>query len=264
MIFLKWGGSLITHKDRPEEAREEVIRRLAGEVLRFRQESPDTALLLGHGSGSFGHSRAALFGTQHGVRTPSDWHGFAEVWRSAHQLHSMVLEALREHELPVVSFPPSASAIAEDGELVKMAHEPIKHAASAGLLPVVMGDVAVDRVRGGSIVSTEQVFAFLAPLLRPRSILLAGLEAGVYRDVASDRQVVDVIERVGDLGPGLSGASAPDVTGGMADKVERSLALASLIPGLEIRVFSASQPESLYQALLGEPLGTLLRAPRSS
>lgn len=262
MIFIKLGGSLITHKDQPGQARPETLDRLADELVRFRQEKPASVLLLGHGSGSFGHVQAEHYGTQRGVKTPGDWYGFVEVWRSAHELHRIVMQALEQHELPAISFPPSASAVSEDGELVELASEPIERAAADGLLPVVMGDVAVDRVRGGAIVSTEQVFSFLAPILKPRRILLAGLEPGVYRDYSARQQIIELIEHRENLGPGLSGAGVPDVTGGMADKVQRSLDLTASIPGLEVRIFSADEPEALFQALMGEPLGTLIRAPQ--
>lgn len=262
MIFLKWGGSLITHKDRPGQARPDTLNRLAHELLRFQQEKPDAVVLLGHGSGSFGHVKAERYGTQRGVQTPGDWHGFVEVWRSAHELHRLVLAALEGVELSAFSFPPSASAIAEDGVLVEMASEPIKRAGADGLLPVVMGDVAMDRVRGGSIISTEAVFSYLAPILRPRRILLAGIEPGVYRNYSRRDEIIELIEHPENLGPGLTGAGSPDVTGGMADKVQRSLKLTAAIPGLQVRIFSADQPEALFDALMGKPFGTLIRAPQ--
>lgn len=261
MIFVKFGGSLITHKDRPGQARPETLSRLTDELVRFRQEKPNSVLLLGHGSGSFGHVQAERYGTQRGVKTPGDWYGFVEVWRSAHDLHRVIMQAFEQRELPAISFPPSASAVSEDGELVELASEPIERAAASGLLPVVMGDVAFDRVRGGAIVSTEQVFSYLAPILKPRRILLAGIEPGVYGDYSTRKEIIELIEHPENLGPGLSGSGAPDVTGGMADKVQRSLKLTSSIPGLEVRIFSADEPEALFQALMGEALGTLIRAP---
>lgn len=262
MIFLKLGGSLITNKDIPGRARTEVIARLTHELLRFRQERPDSVILLGHGSGSFGHVQAAHYGTQRGVHTPGDWHGFVEVWRSARKLHDIVLGHLANQGLPAISYPPSASGVAEDGALMEMLIEPLERALKAGLLPVTMGDVVVDRVRGGSVVSTEQVFSFLAGSLKPHRILLAGIEPGVYRNYQGSDEIIELIEQEDNLEAGLTGARSPDVTGGMADKVQKSLSLVRSHPGLQIRIFSAEQRESLFAALMGEPLGTLIRAPQ--
>jgi len=81
--FLKLGGSLITEKDRPHTARLQVIRRLASEIARARRDDPALRLVLGHGSGSFGHVPAQKYGTRGGVRTPEEWGGFVQVWREA-------------------------------------------------------------------------------------------------------------------------------------------------------------------------------------
>ena len=59
LYFLKLGGSLITDKSASETIRIEVIKRIAGEIREALDLHSDLLLLLGHGSGSFGH-RAAL------------------------------------------------------------------------------------------------------------------------------------------------------------------------------------------------------------
>ena len=89
MIFLKLGGSLITHKDQPETARLDVLARLAGEIAEARRTFPEMRLLVGHGSGSFGHPMAARHGTHLGG---DNWTGFAEVWRSANRLNRLVVD----------------------------------------------------------------------------------------------------------------------------------------------------------------------------
>ncbi|MFN3762874.1 MAG: hypothetical protein ACK4WK_06715, partial [Anaerolineae bacterium] len=76
-VFLKLGGSLITDKSSPYTPRPEVIRRLAEEVREALEARPDLELVVGHGSGSFGHAAAAPYGTRQGVRTPREWRGYA-------------------------------------------------------------------------------------------------------------------------------------------------------------------------------------------
>ena len=49
-----------------------------------------------------------------------------------------------------------------------------------GLVPLVYGDVSLDDVRGGTIVSTETVFFYLARHLPVRHVLLLGEVEGVY------------------------------------------------------------------------------------
>ena len=70
MIFLKLGGSLITDKARPETPRLDVLRRLVNEIAEARQAAPTLRLLIGHGSGSFGHAAAARHATHLGASNP--------------------------------------------------------------------------------------------------------------------------------------------------------------------------------------------------
>jgi isopentenyl phosphate kinase len=258
MIFLKLGGSLITDKAKPETPRLEALQRLAEEIEEAIGASPGLRVLIGHGSGSFGHHAAARYSTHRGAADPQAWRGFAEVWAAAARLNRLVVDALREAGLPAMGFPPSASAICEAGEIREMAVEPIARAFDAGLLPVVAGDVAFDRLWGSTIISTEKVFAFLAPRLHPSRVLLAGIERGVYADFPRRKEVLPSLTKE-DLGRiFLGGSSDTDVTGGMADKVELALALAAAVPGLEVRIFSGEVPGDVRAALSGAAPGTLL------
>lgn len=259
MIFLKLGGSLITDKATAETPRPATLVRLAGEIRAALLADPSLRLLVGHGSGSFGHQVAAKYGTHRGASSEADWRGFAEVWKVANRLHRLVVDALLEADVLAVSFPPSASAVCRDGEIRSMAVEPIRLALQAGLVPVVAGDVAFDWARGSTIVSTERVFAYLARELQPTRLLLAGVEAGVYADFPSATRVLPVITEKDLSGATLGEAMATDVTGGMADKVRQALAVAHSLPAIEIRIFSGAEPGNVCRALAGEALGTSVR-----
>lgn len=259
--FLKLGGSLITEKDRPRTARLETLERLAEEIVAARRRAPDLHLVLGHGSGSFGHIPARRYGTRQGVHTLQEWQGFVEVWREAAGLNRLVVDACLALNLPVIGFPPSAGATTRNGQVVSWDIQPLRQALQAGLIPVVFGDVVFDLARGGTILSTEDVFAYLAPALRPRRILLAGREAGVYRDFPACTGLVEVIHPGiwEELSQAVSGSAAPDVTGGMLAKVAQSLELVQRIPGLEVSIFSGEQPGLIEAALCGATPGTLVR-----
>ena len=74
---------------------------------------------------------------------------------------------------------PSASAICIDGVIKALDVKPIEIALRAGLIPIVHGDIAFDQVRGGTIISTEEILDFIAAKLKPRWFLLAGETKGV-------------------------------------------------------------------------------------
>jgi isopentenyl phosphate kinase len=256
MIFLKLGGSLITNKSRAETARSEMIGRLADEIVVARREGSLPDLLIGHGSGSFGHQAAKRYSTQLGVKGDQGWQGFGEVWAAANRLHRLMVDAFRNAGLPAISFPPSSWVIATGGQPAARTIEPIEHALQAGLIPVVHGDVVFDRLQGGAIISTEAVFRLLAQDLRPRRILLAGIEAGVYADFPLRQILLPSIDRRMLGGIDLHDSADPDVTGGMRQKVDQALALAQQLPECDIRIFSAERPGSLLGALVGERPGT--------
>ncbi len=258
-MFLKLGGSLITDKDRPETARLDVLKRLSEEIAAAFEDNPSLRLVLGHGSGSFGHKVAAIHGTHAGAATPDEWRGFAAVWASASRLTRIVIDCLIEAGLPAIALPPSASAECENGQLLAMATEPIQRTLQAGLLPVVRGDVAFDRVRGSTIVSTEKVMAYLAPIFKPSRVLMAGVEPGVFADFPNNERLLEVLTPAEHEEIRIDSARSTDVTGGMADKVAQAFALASAVPGVEVRIFSGMEPGAVRRALAGGPVGTLIR-----
>ncbi len=130
-----------------------------------------------------------------------------------------------------------------------LAVAPIRNALEHGLVPVVFGDVAMDETLGGTIVSTEDVFRFLALRLPPNRVLLAGIEPGV-RTHWPEGDILDTLTPATPLG-GVAGSHAADVTGGMASKVQEMLELVKCIRDLEVLVFSGAEPGRVQAALEG-------------
>jgi isopentenyl phosphate kinase len=260
-VFLKLGGSLITDKSRTRTPRPDAIRRLVDEIARARAGAPGLRLVLGHGSGSFGHQEAWKYGTADGVRTAEDWRGFAAVWAAADQVNRIIMDALADAGLPAVRIAPSSCAMLENGSLTEMPGGAVAAAVDAGILPVVYGDAVFDRVRGGGIASTEMIFAQLAGRLHPSRILLAGIERGVFEDYPGRKVLRRRIRSVdrGDLLRILRGSANADVTGGMLSKVIGMLELTVRDEGLQVLIFSGEAEGNVQRALLGEAVeGTLL------
>lgn len=262
--LLKLGGSLITDKSKPRTPRLDVLARLANEIASIWRQQQGFRLIVGHGAGSFAHVSAKKFGTRQGVKTPDEWLGFAEVWWDASALNRLVMEAFRQAGLPVIALAPSASVIAREGQVERWDLTPLKSALQAGLLPVVYGDVIFDTLRGGTILSTEDLFAHLARQLRPDRLLLAGIESGVWADYPANTRLVSEItpHNFNEIAAALEGSSATDVTGGMASKVQEMLGLVQEIPGLEVLIFSGEKPGLMQEVLRGAQAGTMLHGER--
>lgn len=256
LLFLKLGGSLITDKRRVETARLDVLARLAQEIADARRRNPALQLVIGHGSGSFGHITARRYGTRDGVRTPEEWQGFAITADAAARLNRIVTASLLGAGLPVWSIQPGATLRCADGRVVAGPEETVGLALERGLIPLVHGDVALDSVRGGTIASTEEIFDWLARTLSPRRIVLAGEVDGVFSadplrfpDAEPIREITPV--NLAGLKTGLGGSHGTDVTGGMAAKIDQAMAMAGRVPGLEVIICGGLQAGNVARSLLG-------------
>jgi len=260
LVLLKLGGSLITDKKQPRTLRQNTLARLAEEIASAFDQRPSMRLVIGHGAGSFAHVSAKQHGTRQGVKTPEQWNGFVEVWWDAAILNRLVVEALNRVGLPVLALPPSAAIIASAGQVERWDLGPLEAALSAGLLPVIHGDVIFDSSLGGTILSTEDLFSHLARQLHPSRVLLAGMEQGVWEDFPTRTNIIPKItpQNFQELLPAIGGSSATDVTGGMEDKVEQSISLSRSLPGMEILIFSGDEPGTLLEVLLGSSHGTVI------
>jgi isopentenyl phosphate kinase len=259
ITLLKLGGSLITDKQQEATFRHTVMVRLAQEIAAASAQDAELRLLIGHGSGSFGHFAAHRHATVNGVFTPTQWRGFAQVARAATELNYLVANELHRVELPIMRFQPSASARIRNGKLVHFAHEPILDAVQFGLIPLVYGDVVFDEQRGGSILSTEMLFTHLAHQLPVSQILLLGETDGVY---AADGTIIPVIHarNFHEYESTIGASAGVDVTGGMLSKVTDMLRLVHDKPTLQIRIANGHTPRLLTDLLLRRTSsGTLIQ-----
>ena len=257
--FLKLGGSLITEKTGVAAIRPNELTRIAKEIAQAWYTRPDWPLLIGHGSGSFGHVVAAKYGTRHGVRSAEAWQGFAEVGQAAMTLNHFISTALGEAGVPAVTLPPRTSAECNNGQLSYLALTPIQRALAANLVPLIMGDIAFDSELGGTIISTEEVMSYLVAPLQPSWLLLAGETDGVYDQLGRTIPLITA-ENLPEIVAALGGSRGTDVTGGMLSKVQAMLQLVELHPTLQIRIFSGLQSGGVAETLIdpNRPNGTVI------
>lgn len=262
LTLIKLGGSLITGKRQGGGARRQVIRRLAAEIAAAGKPG---RLVVGHGSGSFGHPAAARHGVHRGIASKAALRGVAETQARAAALHRLVVAALLEAEAAPFSLAPSSFMSADRGRPVGLGIEPLLRAIDLGLLPVTYGDVVLDRSQGSAICSTETVFEALVRALQRRGwpverILWLGETEGVYDGEGALVPRIDrsnaaaVLEATG-------GAAGTDVTGGMRHRLETALGLARL--GVESWILDGRSTGRLARALTGRRVpGTRVPAQR--
>ncbi len=256
VVLVKLGGSLITEKSREETPRTADLARLAGEIARAGAAGCGP-LVLGHGSGSFGHVHAHRSGAAQGFRSPEQLPGFARTQDRAAALHRLVVAALLDAGLAPFSIAPSSAAVTEAGAAVSFHGEPLRRALDLGLLPVVYGDVVLDRGQGIAILSTEGVLSAVAAELaaagrRVKRILWCGETDGFYD--ASGRTVpwIAAGTEEGTL-EGIGEPGGTDVTGGMRLRLATALRLARA--GIPSLLLNGRTPGALEAALRGQPAG---------
>ena len=253
ILLVKLGGSLITDKTRPESPRTEVIERLAGEIARASGSLPG-GLILGHGSGSFGHVMARRYGLAQGIRTADQLPGVPLTQERAAALHRIVTTALAAAGALPFSIAPSSCVVSAAGRPVTLADEPLRLALGRGLLPVVYGDVVTDREWGVSICSTERLFDLLARRLPDnglpiRRVLWLGETDGVWDDAGRTIPRISA-DTFTEAAKAIGAPAGVDVTGGMLHRVETALGLARL--GIPSLILNGLVPGALESALRGE------------
>jgi isopentenyl phosphate kinase len=198
------------------------------------------------------------------VKDRSGWLGYAEVAAAAARLNQIVADLFVAEGVPVVSLPPSASARCDDGRLSYLDTFVLRAMLEHGLVPLVQGDVALDAVRGATIVSTEDVFLYLVREFQPTHILLAGEVAGVYEHRDATGVIIPVITpgNVEQYAAALGGSRGADVTGGMLGKVNQMLDVVQRHPAVVARVFSGAVRGNVERLLIDPdtPIGTAIRA----
>ena len=247
ILLLKLGGSLITDKARPETPRLEVISRLAGEIARAARNIP-CRLIVGHGSGSFGHVAAQEHGIASGLSSPAQLPGISRTQERAAALHRQVIDRLLAAGVAPFSIAPSSCLIFKGGK-PDLALKPLLLALKNGLMPVVYGDVVMDLDQGVAICSTERMLEILAHRLPVRRALWLGETDGVYD---SQGQTIPRLSADGfeEALESIGSPAGTDVTGGMRHRVETALALTRL--GIRSLLLNGLTPGLLERALLGE------------
>jgi len=260
LIFVKLGGGLITDKNKPYTSKTEVIEKLAREIKEAIKEKGFN-LIIGNGAGSFGHISAKKYNTSQGFINKESKYGLCRVHNDVVELNGIVTNALLKTGEKAFSLSPSSFSLANNFRITDSYLKIIKKLLEYNIIPVLHGDTIVDFKKGCCILSTEDLFVYLAKKLKPKKIILVSKVNGVYTDDPIKNEKAEFIPRINkknwqEIRKYLKGSDGTDVTGGMAQKVEKSIELAKT--GCKVLIINGNKPNYLKRALLGETLGTLI------
>jgi isopentenyl phosphate kinase len=256
-IILKLGGSAITDKTAEATPKTEIINRLAEEIKRADLDN----LIIVHGGGSFGHPTAAKYDLKDGYKDdPTKKFGFAETHHMMTVLNGLVMDALIWHEVAAVSIAPSSCIITENGKIKYFDETVLKAMQKMTFTPVMYGDAVLDDKLGFTVLSGDQLVAYLAIKYKAEKIVIGADTDGLFdcdpkgNPNAKPYKHLTLAE-LKQIQPKLGNAAGVDVTGGMAGKI------AELIPAIEqgvrVTITGATKGLSIYRALTDQSiLGT--------
>jgi isopentenyl phosphate kinase len=257
-IILKLGGSVITDKNGELAAKTEDINRIAEEIKRADIDN----LVIVHGGGSFGHPTAAKYGIKDGLKEPAQKIGFSETHHVMTVLNGLIMDALVWHELPSLSITPSSCVVTENGRIKYFDDTVLRRCMQMGFVPVLYGDAVFDEKLGFTVLSGDQLVAYLAIKLKAEKIVIGVDTDGLYEaDPKVDKNAKPYLklnlEQLKRVQAKIGNAQTTDVTGGMAGKI------AELIPaveaGVSVQIINATRNLRVLRGLTGERIeGTII------
>ncbi|MDI6642776.1 MAG: isopentenyl phosphate kinase [Candidatus Hodarchaeaceae archaeon] len=254
-LIVKLGGSVITDKRRPFTVRRATLTRLARELAAAKGP-----LVVVHGGGSFGHPVASKYRIAEGYKNKGQLMGLSLTHRAMERLNAHVIEALQKAGLPAIAVQPSACAVVSGGRIQSMELAPIKKLLGLGLVPVLYGDAVPDLRSGMSILSGDQIVAYLARELNAFRVILGVDVDGVYTANPKKDKRAKLVRKITPVDKELTSldvAGVKDVTGGMRSKVKELISLA--MHGVEAEIVNATKPGVIRKAIQGKRgLGTVI------
>jgi isopentenyl phosphate kinase len=184
-----------------------------------------------------------------------DAEGVYQTHVSVKTLNSMVVDSLNRagaHALPVH---PLSSCLLENGKLVELQLSHVKLMLERGIIPVIHGDVVMDRIKGAAILSGDRIIPYIALALNASKIGAGSDVDGVMDEKGAVIKKITPLS-FADMKKNIRGSTSTDVTGGMLGKVSELLELAG--KGISSRIFNASRKGEVSRFLYGEDVGTLI------
>ena len=223
IIILKLGGSLLTDKNKPFSIREDIVKGSVRQIVDAKEK-----LILVHGGGSFGHPLAKKYSIMDGIDStiPNQVLGLTETHQSMNEFNSYLIKLFLENKYPVLSIQASSIFIKDSQEISASHMEVIETALDLNILPILYGDIILDKQGSFSIISGDQIILELCKNLDKYTIskVIFTMETdGIYiNDNESGDDCILATECYYDQLENLNLANLSqkiDVTGGIKGKI---------------------------------------------
>jgi isopentenyl phosphate kinase len=252
LVVIKLGGAALTDKTRIYTPRVRIIHSAARQIATIRKTR---SVLLLHGAGSYGHIPVKRFDLVKGFHNSAQLKGLSETKFRLLQWESKLNRIFLQHEIPIVPFQPSCYTIARRGRIFSCEIDSIKAMIRLGCTPSIGGDIVSDVSTGFSIISGDQLAAYMAIALKARMLVFATDVDGIFNVNPKTQKRAQLIEKLDASSirrittTGVS-QNITDVTGGMKGKLEEAATAAS--NGIPVFFVNLLKGNRLQDLILGK------------
>lgn len=234
MILIKFGGSIITNKEKALSPRRAAIDNLVKNLKKI-----DEPIIIVHGGGSYGH----YWSTKYDMHTREKKYnilGVSIVKNSMVELNKIILDSMIKNKLAPYCLPPTDFMTGNKPISKKIIQ--IQKIAKSGMIPITFGDALWYGENKTFILSGDKIMTHIAKILKPRLTIFALNEDGLYSDIKSKK----LIKELQGEKPLIS-VNKTDVTGGMQRKVKEAITISKM--GLNVFFVNGNNPERIVKAV---------------
>jgi isopentenyl phosphate kinase len=154
IYLLKLGGSLLTDKNKPFSIREGIVKNAVEQIIDANEK-----IILIHGGGSFGHPLAKKYEISRGIDSsvPNQILGLTETHHSMNKFNSYIINLFLEKKYPTFSIQASSIFIKDSQNISTQSISVIETALDLNILPVLYGDIILEKRGSFAIISGDQI-----------------------------------------------------------------------------------------------------------
>ena len=260
LTVIKLGGSLLTDKSKPYEARKSIMAATARELKECIDEGLIESLVIVHGVGSFGHPPVLEYKLYKGFTGPEQFIPLSKTQGIVNEFRLMITKEFQDAGLPVNLLHPSSMLVAEKMRITKTSFESLRGWMTLGMIPLLGGDLLYDRTMGFCIGSGDELAIVLARDLHAKRLIFALDELGVYDGDPKKNPQAKLMTRIdiNDLDSileGLEQLGKGDASGAMKGKLSYISVVKDLIEGgLDTTLLSMMKYGNLKALLEGQDI----------
>ena len=241
ITVIKIGGSAITDKNTGEDYIEEVVSRVARELI------PGRKYILIHGIGYSGHRKAKEHNLFSGLG--ENHLAWARLRGEVSLMTRKILGILLDNGIPAVEVSLPEIMRTEDTETAEFRSDILREFIDLGFIPLMHGEAVLDPKNGLTVVSGDRIAVEIALAMDVNEIIFGTNVDGILDPLGRriERLRMENLNSIAlwDIG---------DFSGGMRNKIVEVMRLKDT----RVRIINLREDGNLRRALMGEDVGTII------